>query len=73
MKSFWGNRYSLTNSKDFVCNEFSDYVNHFDCNELLNKRLSTDFSKKRERFLLIREKSTIFVFRDWKVNEKSEF
>ena len=45
---------------NFVWNGLSDYVK----NELGDKHFSTDFSKKMEHFLLIREKSTISVFSD---------
>ena len=55
----------VTRRKDFVWNEWSDYVK----NELGDKHFSTDFSKKREHFLLISEKSTISVL----AIKKSEF
>ena len=50
----------MSRGKDFVWNGLSDYVK----NELGDKHFLTDFSKKMEHFLLIREKSTISVFSD---------
>ena len=53
-------QHCVSRGKDFAWNELSDYVR----NELGDKHFWTDFSKNIEQFLLIREKSTIFVFSD---------
>ena len=69
LRHFTTSYHCVSREKDFVWNELSDYVK----NELGDKHFSTDFSKKIEHFLLTRKKSTISVFSDWKVIEKSEF
>ena len=53
-------QHCVSRGKDFAWTELSDYVR----NELGDKHFRTDFSKNIEQFLLIREKSTIFVFSD---------